>query len=81
MKAIINFYNHMSLIIRILIGSDHRRVFPLSFLTGGLFLMWMDVLARTIIAPKELPVGIFTAFCGGPFFIWLLYRKNRYGNM
>ena len=68
-------------IIRLLIGSDHRRVFPLSFLTGGLFLMWMDVLARTIIAPKELPVGIFTAFCGGPFFIWLLYRKNRYGNM
>ena len=68
-------------IVRILIGSDHRRVFPLSFLVGGLFLMWMDVLARTIIAPKELPVGIFTAFCGGPFFIWLLYRKNRYGKM
>lgn len=68
-------------IVRILIGSDHRKVFPLSFLVGGLFLMWMDVLARTVIAPKELPVGIFTAFCGGPFFIWLLYRKNRYGKM
>lgn len=68
-------------IVRLLIGSDHRKVFPLSFLTGGLFLMWMDVLARTIIAPKELPVGIFTAFCGGPFFIWLLYQKNRYGKM
>ena len=68
-------------VVRILTGSDHRRVFPLTFITGGLFLLWMDVLARTAIAPKELPVGIFTAFCGGPFFIWLLYRKNRYGNM
>ena len=68
-------------VIRFLVGSDHRKVFPLSFLTGGLFLMWMDVLARTVFAPKELPVGIFTAFCGGPFFVWLLYRKNRYGKM
>lgn len=64
-------------IIRFLIGSDHRKVFPLAFLGGGLFLMWMDVLSRNLIAPKELPVGILTAFCGGPFFIWLLYRKNR----
>lgn len=68
-------------IVRILIGPDHRRVFPLSFLIGGLFLMWMDVLARIVIAPKELPVGIFTAFCGGPFFVFLLYRKNRYGKI
>ena len=68
-------------VIRLLLGADHRRVFPFSFLGGGLFLIWMDVLARTVIAPKELPVGIFTAFCGGPFFIWLLYRKNRYGNL
>lgn len=68
-------------VVRFLLGSDHRRVFPFSFLIGGLFLMWMDVLARTAIAPKELPVGFFTAFCGGPFFIWLLYRKNHYGRM
>lgn len=68
-------------IVRILVGSDHRRVFPLSFLIGSLFLLWMDVLARTIMAPKELAVGIFTAFCGGPFFVWLLYRKNKYGRV
>lgn len=68
-------------VVRIFIGSDHRKVFPFAFLIGGLFLMWMDVLARTVISPKELPVGVFTAFCGGPFFIWLLYRKNRYGKM
>ncbi len=68
-------------VVRLLIGSDHRKVFPLSFFIGGLYLMWMDVLARTIIAPKELPVGILTAFCGGPFFVWLLYRKNRFGKV
>ena len=68
-------------IIRILVGADHRRVFPLSFIGGSLFLLWMDVLARTIMAPQELAVGIFTAFCGGPFFVWLLYRKNKYGRM
>lgn len=68
-------------IVRILVGSDHRRVFPMSFCVGSLFLLWMDVLARTLLAPKELAVGIFTAFCGGPFFVWLLYRKNKYGRM
>lgn len=68
-------------IVRILAGSDHRRVFPLSFCAGSLFLLWMDVLARTLMAPEELAVGIFTAFCGGPFFVWLLYRKNKYGRM
>ena len=62
-------------IVRIAIGSDHRKVFPLCYLVGGIFLMWMDVLARTVLAPKELAVGVFTAFCGGPFFVWLLYRK------
>lgn len=68
-------------IVRSLVGADHRKVFPLSFAAGSLFLMWMDVLARTLLAPKELAVGIFTAFCGGPFFVWLLYRKNKYGRM
>lgn len=64
-------------IVRQLAGSNHRKVFALSFVLGSLFLVWMDVLARTLFAPKELPVGIFTAFCGGPFFIWLLYQKNK----
>lgn len=68
-------------IVRAMVGADHRRVFPLSFLMGGLFLMWMDILARTLFAPKELAVGMFAAFFGGPFFVWLLYRKNRYGRI
>jgi len=65
-------------IVRLLVGADHRKLFPLSFLIGGVFLLWMDILARTILAPKELPIGIFTAMFGGPFFVWLIYRKNTY---
>ncbi|MGF7107849.1 FecCD family ABC transporter permease [Treponema pedis] len=64
-------------IVRLLIGCDHRKLFPLSFLTGGLFLIWMDILARTLLSPQELPVGIFTALCGGPFFIWLLRKQIK----
>lgn len=64
-------------VVRILIGSNHRKLIPISFLVGCVFLVWMDVAARLIMAPQELPIGIFTAFCGGPFFVWLLYRQNR----
>ena len=64
-------------IARMCYGSNHKRVVIASFLIGGIFLTWMDVLARTILAPAEISIGILTAFCGGPFFIWLLRRKNR----
>ena len=64
-------------IVRLIRGSDHRKLFPLCFLTGGLFLIWMDVLARTLLAPQEVPIGIFTSLCGGPFFIWLLKRQMK----
>ncbi|UOE96004.1 iron ABC transporter permease [Alkalihalobacillus sp. LMS39] len=63
-------------IVRLLVGSDHRRVLPVSALLGAIFLLWADVVARTIVAPQELPIGIVTAICGGPFFIWLLRRSN-----
>lgn len=66
-------------IVRFLVCSEHKRVFPLSFVIGGIFLMLMDILSRTIMAPEELPVGIFTALCGGPYFIWLLRRKRKGG--
>lgn len=64
-------------IVRLLLGAKHRRLLPLAFLIGCVFLVWMDVAARLVMAPQELPIGIFTAFCGGPFFIWLLRRQNR----
>ncbi len=63
-------------IVRLLVGSDHRRVLPLSALFGAIFMVWADVGARTWVAPEELPIGIVTALCGGPFFIWLLRRTS-----
>jgi iron complex transport system permease protein len=64
-------------VMRLIVGSDHRLLLPASFLAGGIFLCWADTLARTLIAPAELPVGIVTAFFGGPFFLFLLYREGR----
>ncbi|MFC0558909.1 FecCD family ABC transporter permease [Halalkalibacter alkalisediminis] len=63
-------------IVRLLIGSEHRRVLPISALVGAIFLIWADVLSRIVVAPQELPIGIVTALCGGPFFIWLLRRSS-----
>lgn len=59
-------------ICRLLIGSDHRFLGPASFLFGGVFLTVCDTVARTLIAPAEIPVGVITALLGGPFFLWLL---------
>jgi iron complex transport system permease protein len=64
-------------VMRLIVGSDHRLLLPASFLAGGIFLAWADTLARIMLAPAELPVGIVTAFLGGPFFLLLLYREGR----
>lgn len=61
---------------RLLVGGDHRKVLPISALLGGLLVVWVDVAARMIIAPEELPVGILTAVIGGPMFIWMLKRNT-----
>jgi iron complex transport system permease protein len=63
-------------ICRLLIGADHRYLTPATLLFGGAFLTLCDMLARTLIAPAEIPVGIITALLGGPFFIWLLLGKT-----
>ncbi len=63
-------------VMRLIIGSDHRLLLPASFLAGGIFLCWADTLARVLLSPAELPVGIITAFLGGPFFLFLLYREG-----
>lgn len=64
-------------VVRLLVGPDHRRVLPLSALLGAVFLVWVDVVARVVSAPAELPIGIFTAAIGTPFFVWLLRRAQR----
>jgi len=62
--------------VRILIGPDHRHLFFFSSLTGGIFLIYSDLLARTILFPTELPIGIITAAMGAPFFIYLLSQRR-----
>jgi iron complex transport system permease protein len=64
--------------VRKISGYDHRIVLPASFLTGGTVLVACDVIARTVIAPTEMPVGIITALVGGPFFLYLLIRNKNY---
>jgi iron complex transport system permease protein len=63
-------------LVRLLVGVDHRVVLPASALFGAAFLIACDLLARTILAPVEVPVGVVTAMIGGPFFLWLLVRKS-----
>jgi iron complex transport system permease protein len=62
--------------IRIITGPDHRTLFGLSALTGGTFLILCDLLARTVLSPTELPIGIITALFGAPFFIYLLHKRK-----
>jgi len=64
-------------VVRLLWGSDYRRLLPLSIIGGAAALLLADVAARTIIAPQELPVGIVTALVGAPFFLWLLRRAKQ----
>ncbi|MEN7973170.1 MAG: iron ABC transporter permease [Verrucomicrobiota bacterium] len=63
-------------ICRLLVGCEHRLLIPASLLFGGAFLVACDTLARTLIAPVEMPVGVITALLGGPFFIWLLLNRK-----
>jgi len=62
--------------MRMMLGADHRLLLPAAALFGGVFLMVADTIARSLLAPTELPVGVITALCGGPFFIYLLIRHR-----
>lgn len=62
--------------LRLALGSDQRLLVPASFLGGAIFLVWADALARTLLAPTEIPVGVLTALAGGPFFVFLLRRQE-----
>lgn len=62
-------------VARFLVGAEHRRVLPVAALLGALFLVWVDVAARTWLAPQDLPIGIVTAAIGGAFFVALLRRR------
>ncbi len=64
-------------IARRFIGPDHRRLIPASALCGGIYLILCDILARRVTQPIELPIGVVTAICGAPFFIFFLRRSRR----
>lgn len=63
-------------LVRLMVGVDHRLVLPASALFGATFLVTCDLIARTMLAPVEIPVGVVTAMLGGPFFLWLLIRRG-----
>lgn len=63
--------------VRLVLGPDHRQLLPLSSLVGAMFLVLADTVARVVVAPAQLPVGVITAMIGGPFFLILLMRYNR----
>ncbi|MBB5534399.1 FecCD family ABC transporter permease [Rhizobium giardinii] len=65
-------------VLRLIIGPDHRYLLPASALLGGTLLIFADMVARTIVPPAELPIGIITAFVGAPFFLWILLRGRSH---
>lgn len=63
-------------LVRMLFGTDHKVLIPISALTGAIFLIWADVLSRVIIPNTELPIGILISMIGAPCFIWLMIKKT-----
>ncbi|QKS73156.1 iron ABC transporter permease [Paenalkalicoccus suaedae] len=63
-------------LVRLLVGPNHKHVLPLSMITGGTFLVIADIIARTVISPRELPIGVITALVGAPIFALLLVRSR-----
>lgn len=66
-------------LMRLLVGPDHKILFPASILAGAIFLLWSDTLARSLLPSREIPIGVITAFIGAPFFAYLLKTRLRRG--
>lgn len=64
-------------IVRLIVGPDHRVLIPITLISGSIFMIISDTLARTLIAPTEIPVGVITSLFGAPFFIYLLYKNKK----
>lgn len=64
-------------LIRLLVGSDYRLILPLSIIYGALYVLWADTIARLVISPLEIPLGVVTAFLGAPFFAYLLNKHKK----
>jgi iron complex transport system permease protein len=64
-------------LVRLLVGPDYRLIIPLSIVFGGVYVLWADTLARMVLSPTEIPLGVVTAFLGAPFFAYLLSRQKK----
>lgn len=64
-------------LVRLLVGPDYRLILPLSAIGGGIYVLWADTLARTLLSPTEIPLGVITAFLGAPFFAYLLHKDKK----
>ena len=65
-------------VVRMVFGTDHKKLLPLSALLGAIFLIWADVLCRVVLPGNELPIGVLTSLVGAPVFVYLMARK-KYG--
>lgn len=63
--------------LRLMMGPDHRLLIPMSAIGGAIYVMWADTIARSVLAPTEIPLGVVTAFVGAPFFAYLLIRSKK----
>ena len=63
-------------IVRMIFGTDHKKIIPIAAILGGIFLIWADVLSRTLIDGTEIPIGILISMVGAPCFIWLMIKKT-----
>ncbi|MNZ38982.1 Hemin transport system permease protein HmuU [compost metagenome] len=65
-------------VVRMWLGADHRAVIPGSVLAGAFLLLIADTLARTVVTPAEMPVGLLTSLLGAPWFLWLIFRRGAH---
>ena len=63
-------------LVRIILGTDHRKIIPIAALLGSIILIWADVFSRVIIKGTEIPIGIVISIIGAPLFVWLMIKKN-----
>ena len=64
-------------VVRLVMGGNNRLVLPFSALFGAIFLVWADIIARIVMAPEDMPIGVVTGMIGGIFFVWLLRRGGE----
>ncbi|MDU2489899.1 MAG: iron chelate uptake ABC transporter family permease subunit [Clostridium celatum] len=63
-------------IVRIIFGTDHKKIIPITALLGSIILIWADVISRSLIKGTEIPIGIVISIIGAPLFVWLMIKKN-----